>query len=35
MVNRILRHAGLKPSPEVDSVTDETPANQLTLRFKS
>lgn len=35
MVNRILRHAGLKPSPEVDSVRDETTTNQLALRFKS
>jgi len=35
MVNRILRHAGLKASPEVDSVSDESPANQLALRFKS
>jgi transposase len=35
MVNRILRHADLKPSPEVDPVSDETPTNQLALRFKS
>ena len=35
MVNRILRHAGLKPSPEVDPMSDETPTNQLALRFKS
>jgi transposase len=35
MVSRILRHAGLKTSPEVDSVSDETSTNQLALRFKS
>ena len=35
MVNRILRHAGLKPSPEVAPMSDETPTNQLALRFKS
>ncbi len=35
MVSRILRHAGLKPSPDTDSVRDEAPTNQLTLRFKS
>ena len=35
MVNRILRHAGLKHSPETDSESDETLANQLALRFKN
>ena len=35
MVNRILRHAGLKPSPEGDSASEETPVNQLALRFKN
>jgi transposase len=34
MVSRILRHAGLKPSAESDSIREETSANQLTFRFK-
>ena len=35
MVNRILRHAGLKPSPSPDFAHDESATNQLTLRFKN
>ena len=35
MVNRILRHAGLRASPEVDSLSDEASISQLPLRFKT
>jgi len=35
MVDRILRHAGLKSSPDVDSVSDDALTNQLALRFKN
>ncbi len=35
MVSRILRHAGLKPSPSTDSLRDEPSTDQLALRFKS
>ncbi|UCE83974.1 MAG: hypothetical protein JSV47_05550 [Deltaproteobacteria bacterium] len=34
MVSRILKHAGLKPSPDADSVQEEIPTSQLTFRFK-
>jgi transposase len=34
MVNRILRHAGLKPSPDIDAIRDEGSSDQLSLRFK-
>jgi transposase len=34
MVSRILKHAGLKPSPDVDGVQEEIPTSQLTFRFK-
>jgi len=35
MVSRILRHAGLKPSPDFETLRDEASTDQLTLRFKS
>lgn len=35
MVSRILRHAGLKPSPDIDAVSDEASSDQLPLHFKS
>ena len=34
MVSRILRHAGLKPSPDADTVREESSTSQLTFRFK-
>jgi hypothetical protein len=34
MVSRILRHTGLKPSPDIDVVRDEASTDQLSLRFK-
>jgi len=34
MVSRILRHAGLKPSPDTDTLGEEISTNQLTFRFK-
>jgi transposase len=35
MVSRILKYAGLKPSPSADSLNDEAATDQLTLRFKA
>lgn len=34
MVSRILKHAGLKSSPDPDTTRDEISTSQLTLRFK-
>ena len=34
MVSRILRHAGLKPSPDSDAMREEIPTSQLAFRFK-
>ena len=34
MVSRILKHAGLKPSPDSDAVRGHVDSSQLSLRFK-